>query len=118
MDNQLENDTEVAGSEILLDSGPRLTIENAGDFARRISDGLAAGENVALSFAPDVELDITVLQILCSACKTATEQGRTIVLRGKRPAALDALVEASGARQPGTCKQHNDTICTWFGEEK
>ncbi|MFZ5764407.1 MAG: STAS domain-containing protein [Thermodesulfobacteriota bacterium] len=117
MDEQTSNASEQAGGELLLDSGPRLTIENAGEFAQRISAGLAAGQDVALSFAPDVELDITVLQILCSACKTAASQGRTIALRGQRPAALDALVEACGARQE-TCKQHNDTICTWFGEEK
>src|SRR6185369_5580573 len=85
--------------EIIITSGDRLTIENAADFARLVREALEASKNVAVEFEPALEIDITGLQILCSACKTAAAVGKTFSYHGPQPEALAALISASGAER-------------------
>jgi len=105
---------------ILINSGPRLTIENTIEFARLIREGLAdaKSKSVAVQFDPDLEVDITALQVLCSACKTAATMGKAFSCQGERPKALTELVAAAGAERHGGCKQNNDGPCLWFGGGK
>ncbi len=101
--------------EIVITSGDRLTIENAAEFARLVSEALAASKTVLVEFEPEVEIDITGLQILCSACKTAASGGSVFSFRGSRPEALTGIISTSGAERNAVCKHNNDSTCIWFG---
>lgn len=101
--------------EIVINSGDRLTIENAADFMRLLREGLEASQNVAVELAADVEIDITGIQLFCSACKTAAAQGKTFSCRGPRPQALEAMIQACGVERHTACKQNMDSNCIWFG---
>jgi len=101
--------------EIIISSGDRLTIENAAEFARIIREALGASHNVALEFEPGVEIDITGVQILCSACKSAATGGSTLSYMGLRPQGLADLIAVSGAGRNSACKHNNDSSCIWFG---
>lgn len=103
------------GGEVLITSGGRLTIEETTEFAKLIRTGLAEAKGVAVRFASELEADITVLQVLCSACKTAAAEGKTFSCHGAIPKALVDLVAAAGAERHGVCKQNNDGLCSWFG---
>ncbi|MHB8056841.1 MAG: STAS domain-containing protein [Desulfuromonadaceae bacterium] len=104
-----------ADGEIIITSGDRLTIENAADFARIIREALEASHNVALEFKPTVEIDITGVQILCSACKSAATGGAILSYKGPRPQGLADMTAASGAERNAVCKHNNDSSCIWFG---
>lgn len=104
--------------EIIITSGNRLTIENASDFARIVSEALDASKNVAIEFESGVEIDITGLQILCSACKTAAAGGKLFSFHGSQPESLAALISDSGAERRAVCKHNNDSTCIWFGGTK
>lgn len=82
--------------EIVISSGDRLTIENINDLAHRIRVGLADASMVVIDFQPNVELDITALQLLCSACKTASAEGKQIAYRGPLPELLLELAPITG----------------------
>lgn len=99
-------------------SGARLTIENAADFAKSISAALAASPTVELAFAAEVEMDITALQILCSACKTATAEGKSFTPQKAGTESLRQLLVAAGAQYQGSCKHNNSNPCIWFGGEQ
>lgn len=101
--------------EYVISSGDRLTIECAGDVARLIREGLEASQHVSVEFEPDVEIDITGIQILCSACKTAAANGRSFSYQGVRPKSLTDVIEACGAERHAVCKQNNNATCIWFG---
>lgn len=101
--------------EIVITSGDRLTIENAAEFARMTSEALASSKNVLVEFEPAVEIDITGLQILCSACKTAAASGSVFSFQGSRPEALAGIISTSGAERNAVCKHNNDSTCIWFG---
>lgn len=101
--------------QIVISSGDRLTIESAADFARLINEGFQAAQHVAVEFEPELEIDITGLQILCSACKTAAASGKTFSCSGPRSQALADMIEACGAERHAVCKQNNNSTCIWFG---
>lgn len=101
--------------DTIISSGDRLTIETAGDFARLLREGLEASQHVSVAFEPGLEMDITGLQIVCSACKTAAASGKTFLCQGGRPPALADLIEACGVERHATCKQNNNSTCIWFG---
>jgi len=105
---------------ILINSGERLTIENTAEFAQLIREGLsdAKSKSVAVQFDPNLEIDITVLQVLCSACKTAATKDKVFSCLGEIPKSLIDLVAAAGAEHHGECKQNNDSLCLWFGGGK
>ena len=104
--------------EIIITSGDRLTIEASADFARIVREALEASAAVAIEFDPAVEIDITGMQILCSACKSAARSGKTFSYNGLQPHALGAFIATSGAERHAICKHNNDSTCIWFGGSK
>lgn len=101
--------------EIIITSGARLTIENAADFSRIVREALEASKKVAIEFEPTVEIDITGVQILCSACKSAAAAGSSFSYHGPQPSALANVIISSGAERHAVCKHNNDSTCIWFG---
>ena len=101
--------------DIIITSGARLTIENAADFSRIIREALETSKNVAIEFEPSVELDITGVQLLCSACKSAASCGKSFSYHGPQPKALAEIISSSGAERHAVCKHNNDSTCIWFG---
>jgi anti-anti-sigma regulatory factor len=104
--------------EIIITSGDRLTIETAADFARLAREAMEASNDVAIEFEPAVEIDITGIQILCSACKSAAQRGKTFSYSGPQPQALADIITSSGAERSEICKHNNDSTCIWFGGSK
>lgn len=99
---------------ILINSGERLTIENTADFARLIQAGLAEAKSVAVSFDPDLEVDITAMQVLCSAHRTAMTAGKVFASQGEMPQALLNLVVAVGSERHRECNYNAGSPCPWF----
>lgn len=101
--------------EIIISSGDRLTIENASDFARIIHEALNSSKNVAIEFESALEVDITGLQLICSACKSAAAKGCSFSYHGRMPPSLTEMIVASGAARHAICRHNNDSTCIWFG---
>jgi anti-anti-sigma regulatory factor len=101
--------------EIIVTSGDRLTIETAADFSRIVREALEAAKKVAIEFDPAVEVDITGVQVLCSACKSAALSGKEFSCHGPQPAALAGIITSSGAERRSECKHNNNSTCIWFG---
>ena len=101
--------------ERVIASGDRLTIETIADFARQIREGLSETDEVVIDFAENVEVDITALQIFCSACLTATATGKNFAHRGKLPQSLLDLAAAAGSERKEHCKNNNRSCFRKFG---
>ena len=101
--------------ETIITSGERLTIENAAEFSRIIRDALEASHLVAIEFEPAVEIDITCVQILCSACKSAANSGKVFSYHGPQPHSLADIITRCGAERHSVCKHNNGSTCIWFG---
>lgn len=101
--------------EIIVTSGDRLTIETAAEFSSIIREALEASKSVSIEFEPTVEIDITGMQILCSACKSAALSGKSFSYHGPQPRALTDIITSSGAERYAVCKHNNNSTCIWFG---
>lgn len=99
---------------VLVHSGERLTIDTMAEFAKLIREGLAAAKSVVVQFNPNLEADITALQVLCSAHRTAVTKGKTFVLQGEMPAALFNLSVALGSDRHRECNYNKGNPCPWF----
>jgi len=91
-------------NETTINSGERLTIETIGDFAGRIRQSLGEKDTVFIEFDKNVELDITALQVLCSACRTAAAAGKKVMCRGHLPDSLGQLAATAGSERHDHCK--------------
>lgn len=101
--------------EIVITSGNRLTIENIDEFIRIVREALQAAKSVSIEFEPDVEIDITGMQAICAACKSAAARGKMFLYNGPQPKCLTDAIAACGAERRAFCKHNNNSICTWFG---
>jgi hypothetical protein len=102
-------------TESVVSSGDRLTIETIGDFIQSLRQGLNEARTVLVEFNPDVELDMTALQVLCSACKTAAAEGKNFKYRGLFPQALQELSVAAGAERHEHCSIDNTSCFRQLG---
>ena len=103
---------------IVITSGDRLTIENASEFSRLLREALEAAPSVIVEFDPQVTLDITGIQLLCSACRTAASSGKSFTYQGLQPHGLAEMIASCGAERHAVCKHNNDSTCIWFGGAK
>ncbi|EKD36335.1 MAG: anti-sigma-factor antagonist protein [uncultured bacterium] len=101
--------------ERVIASGDKLTIETIADFARQIQEGLSEADTVVIDFAKNVEVDITALQIFCSACLTATAMKKNFVHRGTLPQSLLDLAATAGSERKEHCKNNNMSCFRKFG---
>ena len=115
MEKNLTMNDSQQQTEKVIGSGGRLTIETIADYLQRIRTGLAEADTVVLEFEPEVEMDITALQVLCSACKTAAASGKRCLHRGPTPKALIELAAAAGAERHIPCGNHNESCFRQFG---
>jgi hypothetical protein len=99
--------SEQNGNAVEISSGKRLTIETIDVFIASIRRGLAEAETVLIEFDPDVEVDITSLQVFCSACRTARAMGKKFGFRGPMPQALTDLNLEAGSERHQECEYMN-----------
>lgn len=109
MEQKKTNDSRK-GTEIVINSGRQLTIDTIGDFIMKVREAMAGNETVIVEFDPDLEVDITALQLFCSACKTATAAGKKFIHQGPTPQTLIDLSAAVGIHNKRAC-QNGDTSC-------
>jgi hypothetical protein len=102
-------------NERVISSGDRLTIETIADFAQQIRNGLAEATTVVVEFGENVEMDITALQVFCSACQTAAAAGKKFMYRGPLPQTLLHLAAAAGSERHDHCKIDNLSCFRKFG---
>lgn len=102
--------------EILISSGQNLTIETATEFAGLIRNALQQADKVGIEFDPQIVVDVVGLQIICSACRTASAGGKMLFCNGPLPAGLSDVVTACGAERHAVCKFNSNSACVWFRE--
>ena len=102
-------------AECVIGTGARLTIETVADCQQRIRLGLNEAMTVVLEFDPELEVDITALQLFCSACKTATAEGKKFIRRGPIPKVLIDLTAAAGTERHKSCINNNEFCFRQFG---
>ena len=103
------------GTEHVVRSGSRLTIETIAEFVQQIRKALNEASTVVIEFDRDVEMDITALQVFYASCKQAAIDGKHLIRRGPEPQTMLDLVAAAGAERHGQCGNNSITCFRRFG---
>jgi anti-anti-sigma regulatory factor len=94
-----------------------LGIETAAEFRQALAWAFSEAPRVVLDMLQLEVLDMTILQTLCSACKTAAANRRILEIAGAIPACMKEMNSAIGAHMGALCRLNNDQACIFFGGE-
>lgn len=92
-----------------------LKIEAAAELRQALVEAMAEAPQVVLDARLLEEMDMSILQTVCSACKTAAARKQGFLFTGELPVCMTALNSGIGAYQGSSCKQNNDGPCIWLG---
>lgn len=93
--------------------GP-LTIQQAGEFKDTLMHSMECPELITLNLEKVSEIDISGLQILCSAYRTAVNGNKSMALTGGVPDAVKKAVEDAGFSCRGGCAAGPGKACPWI----
>ncbi|GAB4301834.1 MAG: hypothetical protein Fur0034_16040 [Desulfuromonadia bacterium] len=91
-----------------------LTIDTARETAETIRAAFDRGGRVTLAFDEVQDADLTIIQILCSACRTASLLSREFMVSGEISAAVKRVVEEVGGERRSPCRHNSGLPCVWF----
>lgn len=103
------------GSSVTLVLSGAFSIENVSELHAACVESLAEFPAVALDASGLESVDMTVIQVICSVCKTAAANNISLTLEGQVPDCVITLAAAFGAQVGAICHQNKNAACAWFG---
>ena len=100
-------------TELVLD-GP-LTIENASAIRKKLISMLIREDKTVVCIDSDVPVDLSFLQLLCSAHRTASNLGKSLTLRHQSSGYFPAAVENAAYNRRKGCVHDRYGTCLWAG---
>ncbi len=92
-----------------------LTIENASAIRKKLITALMREDAVKVCIDADAAVDISFLQLLCSAHRTASKLGKSFTLGHAASGNLLAAVEGAGYFRKRGCARDREGTCLWMG---
>jgi ABC-type transporter Mla MlaB component len=102
-----------AGEKVTLQWSGDLTIRRIAELKVQIEEALATATHVSIEIAADAESDMTVLQLLCAAHRTAARQDKTLQLCGKIPEQFKMVMNLAGFSRHIGCARDKAGCCMW-----
>lgn len=90
-----------------------LTLQVAGEVKALFVKALSAKGDVTFRFEDVGDVDLSFIQMLCSAHRSAHDDGKKFNLAGTWPKSLTALLEESGLNVHVGCSLDSGIECPW-----
>lgn len=94
----------------LLISGP-MTIEDAAHVKTSLVEALASSLLIEVDLGAVEAIDLSCLQVLCSAHRAAVQAGKKLVLRSKADALITCLEDAGFPAIPDVSRKKGNPAC-------
>jgi anti-anti-sigma regulatory factor len=91
-----------------------VTLPQAEELRRVLIKALVDADEVCLDMEKVRKVDLSCLQLLCSAHRSATRFTKKLAFRGSLPQALRDAVESTGFSRVTGCKLDCDKSCLWM----
>ena len=101
------------GGELTLAGS--LTIENASAIRKTLIAALIKKDALKVSIDADAAVDISLLQLLCSAHRTASKLGKAFTLGHAVSGNFLNAVEGAGYFRKRGCATDREATCLWTG---
>jgi ABC-type transporter Mla MlaB component len=118
IEQKIQRTTAADGAGITIRLTGDWGIEDAPELHQLLADTLTDADRVVLNIQQMGSLDITTMQVICSACKTAAMRSKLLQVAGTLPECLNTLSTSVGAKRASMCNQNNNQACIWFSGEK
>jgi ABC-type transporter Mla MlaB component len=79
-----------------------------------LQQALLSARHLEIDAAGITQADLSCLQLLCSAHRTAVREGKRLTLAGNFPPALQRAVEDNGYARPTSCGLDEGNTCLWL----
>lgn len=109
------------GEMLTLQWGGDLTVRRIAELKAQVQQALATATQVSIAIAPDAECDLTTLQLLCAAHRTASRQAKMLQLCGEIPEQFKRIMNLAGFSRHVGCVRDESGCCLWpllRGEER
>ena len=100
-------------TELVLEGS--LTIENASAIRKKLISTLIREDKTVVCIDSDVPVDLSFLQLLCSAHRTASNLGKSFTLRHQSSGYFPAAVENAAYNRRKGCVHDRYGTCLWAG---
>lgn len=94
-----------------------LTIQKVADLKVQLVEALGAHEGLVVNLKDVSRADLTILQLFCSAHRTAQQAGKFFKLTNVSEAVEKAVTDVGFLRDNMACGQECDDSCLWVERE-
>lgn len=91
-----------------------LTIQHAAEFKKAFDGSFEGVKKLVLNFDKVDEIDLSCLQILCSAHRTSTKMEKELAIDGECPEVLKKVIESAGLTRQTGCSKDYQKSCFWI----
>jgi anti-anti-sigma regulatory factor len=92
-----------------------VTLPKAGEFKASLKEAFGAADHIEVDLRGVSELDLSCLQLLCSAHRTSVRLNKGFAIASPRPEVLHQWVERAGLTRHVGCPQDLHHTCLWSG---
>jgi anti-anti-sigma regulatory factor len=90
-----------------------LTVRRIAELKAEVQQALASAAHVSIDIAAGAESDLTMLQLLCAAHRTANRQGKTLQLCDEIPEQFRMIMNLAGFSRHIGCARDQSGCCLW-----
>jgi anti-anti-sigma regulatory factor len=106
-------DNRPAGNQGIVKLEGSLTVSQAEELRMRLIKTIIDVDQVRVEFGSVSEVDLSCLQLLCSAHRSATRMSKRLFLSKNWPEPFKKAVEDSGYSRHTGCRLDSDRSCLW-----
>lgn len=92
------------------------TIERAGDLKPALLEALGNGEHIVIDMEGLTGMDLSIMQLLCSAHRKSIRLGRQFGFSERKPETLKRIVRDAGLVRTIGCHKDPCRGCLWTGD--
>ncbi len=94
------------------------TIERTDELKHALLEALNGSEGIVIELEGLTDLDLSSIQLLCSAHRTSLRLGKRLALHEQKSEALKRIVRDAGFDRTIGCHKDPDKSCLWAGDWK
>jgi ABC-type transporter Mla MlaB component len=102
-----------AGEMVTLQWSGDLTIRRIAKVKGQVQQALARAEHVSITIAADAECDMSLMQLLCAAHRTASRAGKTLQLGDDVSPQFKKIMKLAGFSRHIGCARDESGCCLW-----
>lgn len=103
----------AAGEMVTLQWSGDLTIRRIGELKEQVQHALAAATHVSIAISDKSECDMSLMQLLCAAHRTANREHKTLQLCDNIPQQFKKIMKLAGFSRHIGCARDESGSCLW-----